>query len=327
MPKSIVGLEVSPSAVRAATLRVSKQGMSLEAIDEAPLPPGIMTPTGVSDAPALTAALRQLWASHKIKAKNVVLGVSGQRVVVRNTVVPWLPEKELRAALPLHIGDVLPFDASEAVADFVINGEVLDAEGNRDYAGVLVAASEETVSALVDAVQEAKLTVASVDLTAFAVMRAIVPPVPPGYQVTEAIVNIGTQSTQVIVHTNGRPDLVRDLVFGSDAAVEQFNRLDPNNPMSGPQALEPLVDEISATLGFYQASDGSHPLHRVLLTGEGSLLPGLDFALGAAMALPVARDATWLGMPRLGAALTDEVLRSVAMRMAGPVGLAMGVAA
>ena len=322
MAKLTVGLEVSPGSVRAATLRVGKHGPILEAMAEVPLQPGIITPNGVAEPDGLTAAIKHMWSTYKIAKRKVILGVGGQRVVVRTARVPWVPAKELKSALPLYVGEIVPFDPAEAVVDYVISGEAMGEEGAREYTGVLVAAAEDFVVGLVDAVQAARVTVTSVDLNAFAILRALVPPVQEGFTVTEALASVGSQSSQVIVHTNGRPELVRDLAMGSDSVIEAYQLLDPTVPTSSIQALEPLVEDIASTVGFYQASDGSRPLSRLTLTGDGSVLPGIEYMLASAVQVPVVRDAAWLSMPR-GGDLDDEVVMMNASRMAAPVGLAM----
>lgn len=328
MAKTAIGLDITPSSVRAAQVRVDSKSSTVVALAEQPLFPGIVTTTGVADPAALTAALHTLWSAFNIKGKDVILGVGGQRVLVRTATVPWMPPKDLKGALALYVADAVPFDVNEAILDYVISGETTDDEGNRLYTGILSGAPEEYLTELIDATQSAGLTVKSVDVTAYALLRAVVPPIPPGYLVAEAVVYVGHQSTQVVVHVNARPELVRDLPLGSDAAGG-----DPGAGFGGPegppppatrQSIEPLVEEILTTLGFYQSSDDAMPLQRVLLVGSGSQLPGLDYAISSGTNLPVAHDAAWLSLPRDATTASDDAVRAIGSHMAVAVGLGLG---
>lgn len=328
MTNTAIGLEVTSLCVRVAEVQLGKSGMTLAGLAEEPLPTGAVMGGEVRDPDAVANALRTLWNKHKIRNRKVILGVAGQRVAVRNTTIPWMPAEDMHSALPLHVSDVLPFDSAEAVLDFVIEGEDTDDEGNRRFRGILVAAALDFVQPLVEAVQAAKLTVVSVDLTAFAVLRAYLPPPPAQLRIpTEAIVNVESQMTSIIVHCQGRPRLVRGLVVGSDAVAEQYARLDTSSPNAGFEALEPLVDEIVTTLEYYRAAADGNTLARVVIGGEGSVLPGIEYAIGSALQIPVVREAAWLSMPRLQLAISMQEMQSMASTMAPAVGLAMGAAA
>lgn len=322
MPQPVVGIEINPSSVRVAVVTHQKSGPRLDVLAEVPLEEGAVDANGVDNAIAVTNAVHHLLGGFNIKAKHAVLGVGGQRVVVRHTPVTWAPRKELGEILVLDTAEMLPYDPDEAVIDYIVDGEQFNKEGDREYVGTLVAAPEDYVATLVDAVQEAKLEVQRVDLTAFAVLRAIAAPVPMGVNLTEAIVNISALTTQVIVHTNGRPALVRGLPQGAKPIFDALNLLEGADRDGTLDALEPLTTEISSTIRFYQAGEDAQPLSRLIITGEGSMLPGMGYSLSAALNLPVAQDAYWLSLQK-GPAVTPEVVMSLGPRMAAAVGLAM----
>lgn len=323
MAKTAIGLDVTPSNVRAAVIRFDSKSTTITALAEQPLYPGAVTSGGVADVESLAGAIKALWSTNRIKGNRVILGLGGQRVVVRAATIPWMAPKDIRAALPLYVSEVVPFDVNEAVLDYVISGEDTNDEGDRLYTGILAGTALEYVTEMVDAVQAANLRVVAVDVAAFALLRAVVPPIPPGFLVCEAVINIGHQSTQVVVHVNGRPELVRDLPLGSDSAAAPYPGYvaDPTAP---PHSIEPLVEELNTTLGFYQSGDDAVPLQRVLLVGSGALLPGLDLALSSGLNLPVAHDAVWLTMARDRSGASDEAVRLLGSNMAVAVGLALG---
>lgn len=310
--KTAIGLDVNANTVRAAQLRFDKNSTTVMALGETQILPGAVTAAGVADPAALTAALRTLWSTFKIKGKKVILGVGGQRVVVRTATLPVMPAKDIKSALSLYVAETVPFDVNEAEMDFTVSGTDLDSDGNPVYKGILTGAPTDYLTEFVEAVQSADLTVETIDVDAFALVRAIVPPIPPGYLVAEAVVNIQQQSTQVVIHLNRRPELVRDLPLGAATVAGG--------------SIEPLVEEILTTVGFYQSGDNATPLQRVLLVGSGSQMSGLDYAISSGANLPVAHDAAWLSLPRDPTGASDNAVRAVGTHMAIAVGLAMGAA-
>lgn len=321
---SAIGLEISSLCVRIAKVSAGKGGMELELLAEEPLQPGAVFGGEVREPPSVTTAIRALWSRVGLKSKRVVLGVAGSGVAVRNTTIPWTPANEIQDALAFQVGDVLPFDVEDAVLDFVVSAELTDANGDRQYRGMLVGARLAFIESAVDAVQAAGLTVEAVDLVSLAVLRAAADPPAMGPVPPIAVVNICSNMTQVVVEVAGRPELVRGLAVGSDAAVAEYGRLDPESPTAMVDALAPVLDEIVTTLEYFKASNPGKTLGRVVLCGEGSLLPGLDQALWTSMRVPVVRDLSWLRIPRAGVGMPEQRVFALAPAMTAAVGLAVG---
>ena len=137
------------------------------------------------------------------------MGVANQRVIVRQLDLPWMERAELRSSLAFQVQDFLPMPIDTAVLDFFPLEEVAGESGSRMLRGLLVAAARETVLANVTCAENAGLTVDAVDLTSFAVLRAMGRQT--GLEVeTEALIDIGARVTNVVVHSAGaaalRPD-------------------------------------------------------------------------------------------------------------------------
>src|SRR4051794_27638785 len=115
--KSVVGLDLDPAHVAAAEVYVNG-GISVTRGAVAPLAPGVLRDGEVSDGPALTEALKALWAENDLP-KNVRLGIANQRIVVRTLDMPMLEdEKALAAAVRVEAPDHIPMPMDEAVLDF-----------------------------------------------------------------------------------------------------------------------------------------------------------------------------------------------------------------
>jgi len=347
----VVGLDIGTSGVRAAELTLGKS-TTLERFGQVALPPGAVRGGEVVDSNAVAYALRQLWAQAKFSTKKVVVGVANQNVVVRQVDLPWMAEDDLRKSLAFQVQDVVPMPIEQAILDFHPLEEFTDEQGGRMLRVLLVAANRDMVSSALDAVKQAGLDAQMVDLNSFAVLRSLAFAGTSGMtSEAEALVDVGANVTNIVVHQNGVPRFVRILMMGggdiTDAVadrlgvpVEQAETVKQQTGLAqvagmaeshpAQRAIEAaggsFVDEVRGSLDYFAAQPGSPRIGRVVLTGGGSLLPGLAQRLSTATRLPVqpGRPLSVLNLGKTG--LTPDQLAYVEPMVTVPVGLAMGVA-
>ncbi len=215
MPKTRIGVDVGSTAVRVAEVALGDVPVVVRAA-QVPLAPGLVEAGEVREPEAVGAAIRELWEKAGIKSREAFLGVGNQRVVVREVSLPWLPERELRNTLAFQVQEFIPMSTDDAVLDFDPLDEV-DQGGRRMQRILLVAAHKAMVNALIEAALAAKLEPAGVDLSPFAVVRAI----GSGDEALdldstgdEAVIDIGAHVTSICVHDRGVTRFVRILPSG-----------------------------------------------------------------------------------------------------------------
>jgi type IV pilus assembly protein PilM len=347
----VVGLDIGSSGVRAAELTLAKGGATLERFGQVALPLGAVRNGEVVDQAAVSAAIKQLWAQAKFSSKKVVVGVANQKVVVRQVDLPWMPAGELKKALAFQVQDYVPMPVDQAILDFHPLEEFTNESGGRMLRVLLVAAARDMVETAIEAINGAGLQLEVVDLTSFAVLRSLVA-FEDGFDNTgvEALVDVGANVTNIVIHQGGVPRFVRILMMGggdiTDAlaerlgvAVEQAEAMKQESGMaavagqaeSSPagRAIEGtangFVEEIRGSIDYYMAQPGAARIDRVVLSGGGSRLSGLADRLASATRLPVqtARPLSKLKIGKTG--LTPDQLAYVEPMVTVPVGLAMGV--
>jgi len=351
--RTAVGLDIGTSGVRAAELSRGKAAPTLTRFGQVALPEGAVRDGEVVDVAAVAEAIRALWSATKFKTKRVAVGVANSKVVVRQVDLPWMPAAELRPALAYQVQDYIPMPVDQAILDFHPLAETTNEAGGRMLRVLLVAAARDMVQTSIEAVQRGGLEPVMVDLTPFAVLRALadVPDLPLGPGSAEALVDVGASVTNIVVQQNGAPRFVRILLMGGSditeavaermgipleqaEAIKQSTGLtaagEGMDPGIAARAIETsasaFLDEVRGSLRYYQSQPGSARISRIRLTGGGSQLPGLVERLGAINNLPVERGEAF-GAVRLGNhGLSEEQLAFVTPMACVPVGLAMGVA-
>lgn len=351
--RTAIGLDIGTSGVRAAELSFGRGKVTLERFGQVALPEGAVRDGEVIDTDAVAAAVKQLWAHTKFSGKKVIIGVANSKVVVRQIDLRWMPLAELRKSLAFQVEDFVPMPVEHAVLDFHPLEELQSDSGERTIRGLLVAATRDMVNMSIEAVQRGGLTPVMVDLTSFAVLRAMAQTDDLGLGApAEALVDVGARVTNILVHQGGVPRFVRILLMGgqdiTDAVAERLGvpmadaeamkqQLGLGMPAPTPEAQTAVrvlevtgstfIDEVRSSLDYYMASSGSAPLARLVLTGGGARLTGLAERLGTVTRLPVVRGTPIESLEIGRTGLTPEQIAFVAPLTAVPVGLALGAAA
>jgi type IV pilus assembly protein PilM len=297
---TLVGLDVGSTSIRAVEATISRDRPTINNFGQVFLPPDAVVNGVVKDDRAVTAALRHLWTAHAFSTKNVALGVTHQQVIVREIDLPKVPAKELRHALPFLVRDVLPLPVEHALLDFY----PLPSAGKSETThGLLVAVPKEPVIDTVHAVENAGLHVESVDLACFAALRASAHLAHD----TEAMLDIGANGTNIVIHADGTPKVVRTVPRGGAEITKMLaTRLGLTNSEAETikcrvglrgdenaesaavtdEALRPLVTEIRSSFNYYSQSNPGKRVRRLALVGGAALLPGLADKLTQDLGVP-----------------------------------------
>jgi type IV pilus assembly protein PilM len=284
-----IGLDIGSSALRAVEARRTKDDHSLSNFGQVPLPAGAVHGGIVQDPVAVTLAAKQLWAACKFNTKHVRLGVTNPQLVVREMTVSNLPAKDMRQSLPFQVRDMLPLAVERSLLDFHPLEEPGDSPTVR---GLLIAMPKDAVMATVQAVEKAGLHVDGVDLASFAVLRAV----SRLDSQVEAIVDIGSQVTSLLVHADGEPLIVRTVPRGGAEITESMaSRLGvpveeaevlkcrfglhgdgrPETASAASDAVRPVVNELRSSFTYLASGERQKQVTRVALCGGGALMPGL----------------------------------------------------
>jgi type IV pilus assembly protein PilM len=362
MAHTVVGLDIGASGVRAAEFRLAaRRKPHLRKFATCPLPEGAVSRGVVVDGAAVTQALRSLWSRGRFSTKTVVLGIANEGVLVRQMDLDWMPPADFRKALRYQVAEALPVPVDEANLDYHLLEEIeVAGEGagqtKRMNRILLVAAARDVVDGYVTAAQSAGLRVTRADLLPFALIR-VASPRSSLNAPAEAIIDIGADTTSLVVHQGGRPCFVRMIpATGSNTITktlqdtydwtwEEAERskialgtgalsgADPSLPAVAPHPAQQviadqarkLVTEVGATLDFFLGSSGgSTELSRVLLCGAGARLGGLSELFAEELGLPVETLQPLRGIRASGRLAMDD---DRCAQLSVSAGLCMGVPA
>ena len=168
-----IGLDIGTDHVRAAQVKSSGGNFVLSGYGRVDIPMGAVVEGEIVDQAAVSTAIKELWRRSGVKGKDVAIGVSNQKVVVRLIDLPYMERDELAGAIQYQAQDYIPIPVEEAILDFQIIGDYMTPADEHMMEVLLVAAQRDMIDAAVHAVESAGLRLSSIDVTSFAIVRAL----------------------------------------------------------------------------------------------------------------------------------------------------------
>src|SRR5471030_2342491 len=86
--KTIVGLDVGSSSIKAVELKKGRNGLEVVHLGLEPLAPDIVVDSMIVDSGTVSSAISKLFADNQIKTKAVATAVSGHSVIVKKISLP-----------------------------------------------------------------------------------------------------------------------------------------------------------------------------------------------------------------------------------------------
>jgi type IV pilus assembly protein PilM len=318
---TVVGLDIEPSGVHAASVSVNGR-LTIRDAAVVALEPGIVRDGEVHDVDGLAEALRTLFRDNKGLDKKVRIGIANQKIVVRVIELPPINDpKELEAAVRFQAADQIPMPLDSAVLDFQPLGLVTDGNGATRQRVLIVAARRDMVERVLAACRAAGLKPEGIDLSAFAMVRALHRNGAAPGEAAEPVLYLSIGGLTNLAVAEDTTCLFTRVVGGGleaiaielaerraltlDHAREWLRRVgllasldeidSGGHDEIAEEARSVLLDgvrriggEVRNSLDFHHAQDGmSIRVQRAVLTGAAATVPGFADALAAELGMPV----------------------------------------
>jgi type IV pilus assembly protein PilM len=301
--QSLVGLDIGSHTIKAVELegvpgksyRLNNWGIS------APLAEAIVDGE-IMDRQMVTDAVSNLLESRGIKSRNVVAAVSGRAVIVKKITMNKLSAEDAQQAVYWEAEQHVPYDINDVSLDFEILGPAPN--DPKQMQVLLVAAKKDMVMSFSDLIREAGLTPLIVDVDSFAAQNALANNYDFPPEEVVAILNIGSEMTNINITQAGVPYFTKDLQVGGNAFIEAAQRKfslsqseaaaavrgeSGSNLEMTPvieQSCEGLATALERAQAYLRTAGEAGAITRVMLCGGAALTPGLTEFLNRRFGIP-----------------------------------------
>ena len=293
--KSLVGLDIGSSAVKAVELKQAGKGYKVTAFGAESVPPDSIVEGAIIDGAAVADAIRRLFDSNKIQTKDVAASLSGNAVIVKKITLPVMTDAELAESIYWEAEQYIPFDIQDVNLDYQILDPGDAANGKATMDVLLVAAKKEKIADYTGVIAQAGRTAVVVDVDVFALQNAF--EVNYGIEAGKVVVllNAGASATNINILQGDQSVFTRDISIGGNAYTEalqkelnlpfeladQLKRGEPVDGVTFEDArpvlravTENVMLEIQKTFDFFKATAASDRIDRIVVSGGASRAEG-----------------------------------------------------
>ncbi len=305
--KSLVGLDIGSSAVKAVELKPAGKGFKVTAFGSEPIPPDGIVDGAIIDGAAVADAIRRLFDGKGLKTKDVAASLSGNAVIVKKITLPMMSEAELGESIYWEAEQYIPFDIQDVNLDYQIL-DAGDAAGKGTMDVLLVAAKKEKIADYTGVIAQAGRAAVIVDVDAFALQNAY--EVNYGIEAGAVVVllNAGASATNINILSGDQSVFTRDISIGGNAYTEALQR-ELSLPFELADQLKRGIDvdgvtfedarpvlravsenvmlEIQKTFDFFKATAASDRIDRIMVSGGASRAEGFTEMLTERFEAPV----------------------------------------
>jgi type IV pilus assembly protein PilM len=344
--KSVVGLDIGSSALKAVELRPARNGFELLHVAHQNLQSDTIVDGHIIDLNHVSDSINRIWNEQSIRTQQVATSLSGHAVIVKKILLPSMSEEELDEQIHWEAEQYIPFDINDVNLYHEIVGH--DSSGqNMDV--LLVACKRDKIAQFTQVISQAGKQPVIVDVDAFALQNAYETNYHPSPNQTVALLDIGASVMTINIVRGATSVFTRDISAGgnqyTDLLQKELNltfeqaeaikrggtieqQLSEDEVQPALQSVsEMLALEIQRTLDFFRATAVDSPaIDRMLIAGGSSKVHQLAEYLSDKFQMPVEQFDSFRSIKFDSKKFDDEYLKELSPNMAVAVGLAVRVA-
>jgi type IV pilus assembly protein PilM len=336
-----VAFDIGSTSIKMAEAMPDRNGWRLLNVGVTDLAHGAVQNNMVVEPQAVADGLSRLVKQYRVKATKVISAVPGRAVIIKKFQLPAQQEDELEANIEFEASKVIPENLENVNLDY----QVLDyADGGSKMEVLLVAVRKEIVESYTDAIEEAGLTPAVMDVDYFAMeslYETNFEPQAAGELVP--LIHVGAHYTSINVLGNGVSTFTGDLPLAGeefthalarhfDISNEAAETLKVTGLLNGKKVpdletvlrpiAESLAEDIRRTLSLYGGISAEEGARAIYLTGGGANTHALKKIIEEKMGVPAQVPDPVQGF-RVASSVDKAYLTQSASQLAVGLGLAI----
>lgn len=300
------GLDIGTTAIRVVQL----SGPNLSRYGSAPINVKTSTSDSAADLQKVGEVVRTLLGQARISSRNVAVGIPSNKVFATVVDIDRLPPKELEKTIKYQIENFIPMQVSEAKYDWALLG---DSPKDKSKVEVLISSvGNKYIEQRLDMLESIGLNVVAFEPDSMAITRSLTP---PETKTAQLLLDIGNDTTDLVLTLFGMPRLVRSISTGTSslikAAVQNLNidemqaqqfvfkfglaedKLEGQVFKAIVITVDSLISEIDKSIKFFTTRYEGVNIEKIVVTGGASVLPSFPVYLANKTGLNVEIGNAW----------------------------------
>ena len=321
MARVNLGLDIGTASVKAVELINNKDGYELKNLIKIDLP---WMQENIEKEAITAKLIKGLIDKYKVNTGRVISGVKGESVIVRRIRMPLMGQRETNQAVRWQAEEHIPYSLDQICLSFQVLERNLMGEEGEYMSVILVGVKKEAIRKHLQVLTRAGVFPKIVDVDALALFNVFQLSNPEDKDKV-ALLEIGHNSTSIVILDRGYPFLIRDINWGGfhltqavkkalkvsyEVAQEMKERygidaeeIDLSRPVNSEneseeknkslvnaairKAMNTLVKEIVHSFEYYTSQKEGTAIKKVILSGGTSCLRNIDKFLSEELGLSV----------------------------------------
>ncbi len=304
------GLDIGTTAIRIVELKGGGPVKQLVKYAYAPIDGKLAMSDAKGDQAKVAQAVAALISESGITSRNVAVGLPSQKVFTTVVDIDKMNSDELAKSIRFQADSLIPTPISESKIDWSILGPSPKDASKMEI--ILTSVSNEYVENRLDMLEATGLNVIAFEPDNLALSRAFVA---PDSTVPQLVLDIGNNSTDIVIVMNGLPRLTRSLSTGTETlvrAVEQNLNIDEKQArdlvfkfglsrdrLEGQlynaltTTMDLLMSDLEKSVKFFATRYNNAAIDRIIVGGDASVIPEFANTIANRLALNVEIGNAW----------------------------------
>lgn len=301
MQKPVVSFDFGSESIKVVEGRYVREQLQVMRCFSVPTPAGAIEDGRIVHGSLLVTALSKVLSDEGVKAKNAIGCLNSTQIINRELLIPIVAPEEMETVVRYEIQQFLPINLSDYLIQYVILGET-EVLGEKRLKLNVITFPEKMARSYYDLLKELGLKPYALDVSYNAISKLAIHQhlleqvtTPEG---TVAFVDMGAQSIDLNIFTDGNIQFTRLIKSGGAMIDEKFNQLpelsiksavsfkqqaDLSEEEQGNLSLriiklsmDEMLYELERVLQFYRNKSVGNQIDHLFVLGGLSHLKGLE---------------------------------------------------
>jgi len=349
-------IDFGSRSIKVAKLHKVSDGFELDNYGVTLSPEGAIANGEIFNPIVVADVLTELIKDSGIRDNKAIIAITGQKVIVREIVLPLMEDKELMAGVMWETPKYVPYDLDESIIDAEKVEEFVEKDGSKMMRVLLVAAPKSIIQPYMEVLKKARIIPKIVDVVSSANIRVFEKYLTDKKEeeqessIIDIILSIGASNTNLTLVEKGNLKFTRDILVGGNDITKaiakslniSFNEAeklkretkivlgteaDEENKIESEKIILKILDqvtkEVRKSLSYYKTQSQKVKYNKMILSGGCANINNIKDLLSEQFEIPVV-----IGNPLEGKKIDERVFDIKRMKklkdtLATVIGLAM----